>query len=96
MKHLKVSLIAGLFVTFSLTFAQAVGPANEHGFDPADLDRSANACGNFDQFANGGWKAAPGSPNSELRSSRDCDGHVFPPSAEAPMYTVVPIVAKVW
>ena len=57
MKHLKVSLIAGLFVTFSLTFAQTVGPANEHGFDPADLDRSANACVNFDQFANGGWKA---------------------------------------
>ncbi len=57
MKYLKASLIAGLFVTFSLTFARTAGPTNEHGFDPADLDRSASACVDFDQFANGGWKA---------------------------------------
>jgi putative endopeptidase len=57
MKYLKASLIAGLFVTFSLTFARTAGPANEHGLDPADLDRTANACVDFDQFANGGWKA---------------------------------------
>ena len=27
------------------------------GFDPANLDRSANACQDFNQFANGGWIA---------------------------------------
>ena len=57
MRYLKVCLIAGLFVTFSLAFAQTAGPAKEHGFDPADLDRTAKACVDFDQFANGGWKA---------------------------------------
>ncbi|MDT7541550.1 MAG: putative endopeptidase [Acidobacteriota bacterium] len=28
-----------------------------HGFDPANLDRSANACTDFNAFANGGWMA---------------------------------------
>ena len=28
-----------------------------HGLNPADLDRSANACVNFFQFADGGWVA---------------------------------------
>ena len=29
-----------------------------HGLNPADLDRSANACINFFQFADGGWTAS--------------------------------------
>ena len=29
--------------------------ADIHGFDTANLDRSANACQDFNQFANGGW-----------------------------------------
>lgn len=57
MRYLKGSLMAAFFVTFSLTFARVAGPTNEHGFDPADLDRTADACVDFDQFANGGWKA---------------------------------------
>src|ERR1041384_2766502 len=28
-----------------------------HGFDPANLDRTAQACQDFNQFANGGWVA---------------------------------------
>jgi putative endopeptidase len=33
-------------------------PATEiHGFDPANLDRNAQACQDFNQFANGGWMA---------------------------------------
>jgi putative endopeptidase len=28
-----------------------------HGFDPTNLDRSANACTDFNAFANGGWMA---------------------------------------
>jgi putative endopeptidase len=61
MKYLKGSqkaiLIAGLFLAFSLTLARTAGPTVEHGFDFADLDRTANACVDFNQFANGGWKA---------------------------------------
>jgi putative endopeptidase len=58
MRYLKICLMAGFFVTFSLAFARTAGPTVEHGFDPADLDRTANACVDFDQFANGGWKKA--------------------------------------
>src|SRR5205085_1560560 len=33
-------------------------PATEiHGFDPANLDRNADACQDFNLFANGGWMA---------------------------------------
>ncbi|MGH9710295.1 MAG: M13 family peptidase, partial [Candidatus Acidiferrales bacterium] len=37
--------------------ASSSGEAEIHGIDPADLDRSANACVNFFQFADGGWVA---------------------------------------
>ncbi len=35
--------------------AAAPAPAVSHGFDLANLDRTANACTDFYQFANGGW-----------------------------------------
>jgi len=35
--------------------AAAPPPAPSHGFDLANLDRTANACTDFYQFANGGW-----------------------------------------
>jgi putative endopeptidase len=61
MRYLKGSLrgflVAGLFVAFSLTLARPAGETTEHGFDFSDLDRTANACVDFNQFANGGWKA---------------------------------------
>jgi putative endopeptidase len=38
----------------------SASPAVVHGLDPADMDPSASACRNFDQYANGGWlKAHP-------------------------------------
>ncbi|HYX41349.1 MAG TPA: hypothetical protein VE821_06615, partial [Pyrinomonadaceae bacterium] len=38
--------------------ATKLAPATEiHGFDPANLDRNADACQDFNQFANGGWMA---------------------------------------
>ncbi len=33
------------------------GGTATHGFDPANLDRSAKPCANFYQYANGGWLA---------------------------------------
>lgn len=57
MRFLKAGLIAGLFLAFSLTFARVAGPVAGRGFDPTDLDKSVNACVDFDRFANGGWKS---------------------------------------
>ncbi len=39
------------------TAAQKAKPAEIHGFDTGNLDRGANACQDFNQFANGGWVA---------------------------------------
>jgi putative endopeptidase len=38
-------------------FVDSPQKAITSGFDPANLDRSANACQDFNQFANGGWIA---------------------------------------
>src|SRR5262249_5047940 len=35
--------------------APAPAPAEIRGINPADLDRSASACANLNQFGNGGW-----------------------------------------
>lgn len=40
------------------------------GFDPANLDRSANACKDFNQFANGGWTAKNPIPAAYSRWGR--------------------------
>src|ERR1051325_5534547 len=42
-------------------------PAVVHGFDVANLDRSANACVDFNAFANGGWMAAHPVPPAYAR-----------------------------
>jgi putative endopeptidase len=43
---------------FSTPVASGGAPQGEsHGLNPADLDRSANPCVNFFQFADGGWVA---------------------------------------
>ncbi len=56
---LAVALVAGRQGQAALapTGAQSVKPAEMHGFDTTNLDRSANACQDFNQFANGGWVA---------------------------------------
>ena len=41
-----------------------------NGFDPANLDRSANACQDFNQFANGGWAAKNPIPAAYSRWGR--------------------------
>ncbi|MFN6963489.1 MAG: M13 family metallopeptidase [Pyrinomonadaceae bacterium] len=56
--------IAALAVVFSITtgaFAQS------KGFDPSRMDRSADACDNFFQFANGTWVKNTAIPPSEAR-----------------------------
>ncbi len=57
MKYLKGILISGIFIALTIAFARDAGTPSEHGFDFSNLDRTANACVDFDQFANGGWKA---------------------------------------
>lgn len=57
MKLRRIGIIGVLTFAVSVAFATVTGPTTEHGFDVANLDRSANACVDFNQFANGGWMA---------------------------------------
>ena len=41
-----------------------------NGFDPASLDRTADPCANFYQFACGGWMATNPLPNDHSRFGR--------------------------
>jgi putative endopeptidase len=45
-------------------------PAQQHGIEVADIDRGANPCGDFYQFANGAWRKANPIPASMQRWSR--------------------------
>jgi predicted metalloendopeptidase len=51
-------------------FVDSPQKAVTSGFDPANLDRSANACQNFNQFANGGWMAKNPIPAAYSRWGR--------------------------
>jgi len=57
MRSLKNWTIVILLIVFSFAFAPKAGPTVEHGFNVADLDRTSDACVNFFQFADGGWRA---------------------------------------
>src|SRR5215469_9383890 len=52
------TIIAGLSLGFALAKVSNQTDKKDnmiHGFDTASLDRTANACHDFYQFANGGW-----------------------------------------
>jgi len=57
MRSMKSWSIVTLLIVISFAFVPNAGPGDEHGFDLANLDRTANACTDFNQFANGGWMA---------------------------------------
>ena len=48
----------------------ASAAAPQRGVEAGDLDRSADPCGDFFQFANGSWRAANPIPQSMQRWSR--------------------------
>jgi putative endopeptidase len=57
-------------VSASTATGQASAAVQIHGINPADLDRSASACANLDQFGNGGWlKANPIPPDQSYWGS---------------------------
>lgn len=51
-------------------FVDATQKVVSSGFDMGNLDRSANACQDFNQFANGGWKARNPVPPAYSRWGR--------------------------
>ncbi len=60
-------LLVCLFVSSLLVFAQNSSP---HGIEVGDLDRTAQPCHDFYQFANGTWRANNPIPASQARWSR--------------------------
>ena len=67
MRSLRNWTIVVLLIVFSIAFAPQAGTTVEHGFDLSNLDRSANACVDFNQFANGGWMAHTTRPADQAR-----------------------------
>jgi putative endopeptidase len=63
-------LAAALVACASQKAPQAPPPAQQHGVEIADIDRRADPCGDFFQFANGAWRKANPIPASMQRWSR--------------------------
>jgi putative endopeptidase len=63
----KTSLVLSLFLASSLA---AQTPATERGVFVGDIDKNADACTDFYQYANGAWRAANPIPPSMQRWSR--------------------------
>src|SRR4051812_39663518 len=71
MNHARLSpLLAALAACASQKGPPAPPPAQQHGIQVADIDRGANACTDFYQFANGAWRKANPIPASMTRWSR--------------------------
>src|SRR5690348_17019141 len=49
---------------------EAPPPSRQHGVELSDIDRSANPCGDFFEFANGAWRKVNPIPPSMQRWSR--------------------------
>jgi len=68
MRDLRSWLLLALLLVFPLViFAQN---SSEHGIETGDLDRSAQPCDDFYQFANGTWRTQNPIPASQARWSR--------------------------
>jgi endothelin-converting enzyme/putative endopeptidase len=68
-----VSLIAATLAACAGQSQKATAPApkeQQHGVQLSDIDRSANPCTDFFQFANGAWRKANPIPGSMQRWSR--------------------------
>src|SRR5262249_40660530 len=62
---------AAISIVLSFAAVAAAGdPAPSRGIEAGDLDRSADACTDFFQFANGTWRASHPIPDSMTRWSR--------------------------
>ena len=55
---------------FLATFLASAAVAQERGVFLEDIDRNADACTNFFDYANGAWRTANPIPSSQTRWSR--------------------------
>src|ERR1700680_3836110 len=69
MRALQVSFLAFLALTLSSPIAISQ-PTSLHGIDVTDLDRKADPCNDFYEFANGTWRANNPIPASMTRWSK--------------------------
>src|SRR5215813_8084176 len=60
-----VQVFSFLVIFFPLAFSQSL-----HSIDPTDIDRTADPCNDFYQFANGTWRAKNPIPASQTRWSK--------------------------
>lgn len=57
MRLVKALFCGVLLPALSMTFAAPAGNEKNHGFDLSNMDTTGAACTDFNQYANGGWKA---------------------------------------
>jgi len=67
---LRVSLVAALAACASQQAPQVPPPERQHGVELSDIDRGANPCEDFFEFADGAWRKANPIPASMQRWSR--------------------------